>query len=111
MDELVLRDGTPEAFSKLRPQVLVRLYIAVDDVEGLVSRTGLERSPKTEVSVQLGVSEACASMVEVVAAGPRKRARELLVDGGVEAKRGAQVHEVVFGKADHVVRIGNDPVP
>ena len=94
----------------LGPQVLPGLAVAVDDVEGLVAAARLERRPEVELRVQAGRGEAVEEGVEGFAAGEDEVAVDFLGDGGIEAEGGGEVHEVTFGGADDVVRVGDDPV-
>lgn len=92
--ELVFGNLAAEAVRELRPHVLPALIVAVDDVEGLIGAFGLERGPQGEGGVEARVGEGVEEGVEGFASGEDEGAVELLADGGVQAERSGEVHEV-----------------
>ena len=61
--------------------------------------------------MEAGISKAIEEGIECLAAGEHEVTIQFLRDGGIEAERRSEVHEIAFRDTDHVVRVGYYPVP
>ena len=101
----------PEPHRELRPQVLPRFDVPVNDVEGLVAALRLQGRPEGEAGVEAGGGEGVEDGVEGFAAGEDEVAVDPLRYSHVEAQGCGQVHEVAPCDADDGAGVGDDPVP